>query len=118
MLRTIRAVGLHRGDVSVVNQGANNATTVDNRTCSRGRGGPAQPVPGQDARPQTSQRSRPSAVTMTASPRVEAFMDLYRTLSDAQQSTVRDLVELADRRLLTERLEASAPYEISAGAGK
>ena len=51
---------------------------------------------------------------MTA--RVDAFMAVYRTLPSAQQSMVRDLVELAYHRLLAERLAASVPFEIPAGA--
>jgi hypothetical protein len=49
---------------------------------------------------------------MTASPRVEAVLRVYRTLSPEQQSIVRDMVELAYRRLLAERLEASVPFKI------
>ncbi len=45
--------------------------------------------------------------------RVEAFMDLYRTLSDALQSTLRDMVELRYRRLLAERLALSVPFRLT-----
>ena len=54
-------------------------------------------------------RLRPGLAMTVTSPRVEAFMDAYRTLSDAQQSMMRDMVELAYRRHLTERLEVSVP---------
>ena len=54
------------------------------------------------------------------SPRVEAFLSQYTELSDAQQQMVRDMVDLAwlrvRRQLLADRLAASAPYKISAGA--
>ena len=57
---------------------------------------------------------------MAASPKVDAIMKLYATLSDAQQDIVRDMVELAwdrvRRQLLAERLAASVPFMISAGA--
>jgi hypothetical protein len=52
---------------------------------------------------------------MATSPRVEAFLRRYDALSDAEKSMVRHMVELADRRLLAERLAASVPYEIFAG---
>jgi len=47
-------------------------------------------------------------------------MTAYAALSDEHQSMVRDMVELAwdrvSRQLLVERLEASIPFTISAGA--
>ncbi len=51
---------------------------------------------------------------MTA--RVDELIAWFMTLSDDEQSIVRDLVELTSRRLWTERLEASVPFKISAGA--
>jgi hypothetical protein len=40
-------------------------------------------------------------------------MDLYRTLPDAEQAMVREMVELADRRLLAARLALSVPFRIT-----
>ncbi len=53
---------------------------------------------------------------MTASRRVEAFLDLYQLLTDAKKLMVRAMVQLRTsddgcvRRLLCERLSLSVPY--------
>ena len=60
-------------------------------------------------------RSRP-AMTMATSPRVANLLFLYDLLSVDEQKIFRDIVELAWRRRLTERLAAgSVPFKIPTG---
>ena len=65
---------------------------------------------------------------MAASPRVDQFMALFAELTDVEKQMVRAMVqfrtsgsgpepvESARRQLLAQRLAASVPFKISAGA--
>jgi hypothetical protein len=78
---------------------------------------------GLERRPGTGARPHPcpprceaeEEVRLAVTSRVDTFMARYAELSGAQQLMVRDMVELAYRRVMAERLEASVPYLISAG---